>query len=372
MEHLIPWFTLKSVPGIGNLLFRRLVSHMGSPERVMGAPASELAKVKGMTAKLANAIGRQKTPHWVKSELLRVENSGFQVITLNDGVYPELLRHIPDPPPLLYLNGRLEPQAAAIAVVGSRKATTYGRTSAQRLCHQLAGRGLEVVSGMARGIDTAAHTGALEAGGRTVAVLGSGLKKIYPAQNRRLFHQIANHGAVLTEFCLDDDPEPHHFPQRNRVISGLSLGTVVVEAAQRSGSLITARLAAEQGREVFAVPGSINAPSAHGTHALIKQGAKLVETADDVLEELQPHLAEAGESGPSTATQLPKLSADETKVLGAIGPYPRHIDEIARQLRQDMGLLGATLVQLELKGIICQEPGSYFLRHTDFIDAFEV
>jgi DNA processing protein len=368
MEHLIPWFTLKSVPGIGNLLFRRLVDQLAAPERILSAPTAQLAQVKGITPRLAAAILRQTTPDWVRIELSRVANSGFKLITLHDPSYPELLRHIPDPPPLLYAYGSLEPAAAHIAMVGSRKATTYGLTSTRRLSRQLAERGMTVVSGMARGIDTAAHQGALEAGGQTVAVLGSGLKRIYPAENRQLFDQIGKHGAVLTEYRLDAEPEAHHFPQRNRVISGISLGTVVVEAAQRSGSLITARLAAEQGREVFAVPGSIHAPTARGTHALIQQGAKLVATADDVLDELQPQLAGFQTPVHGSATALPALSADETRVLEAIGPYPLHIDELARQLQHDMGRLSATLMQLELKGVICQEPGRYFLRQADFTE----
>lgn len=364
MDHLVPWFTLKSVPGIGNLLFRRLVHHLGAPEQVMQATVAQLAQVKGMTPRLATAIQRQKRPDWVATELLRVKNSGFRITTLHDATYPELLRHIPDPPPLLYLYGHLEPDAAHIAIVGSRKATAYGRTSARQLARQLAEQGMVVVSGMARGIDTAAHQGALEASGRTVAVLGSGLKRIYPAENRTLFDHIAKNGAVLSEYALDAEPEAHHFPQRNRVISGLSLGTIVVEAAQRSGSLITARLAAEQGREVYAVPGSIHASTARGTHALIQQGAKLVESAEDVMVEVQPHLAESG--GHSAAAPLPDLTAVEAQILEAIGPYPRHIDELARLVQTDMGQLTATLMQLELKGVILQEPGRYYLRQAEF------
>lgn len=367
MEHLTPWLTLKSVPGIGNLLFRRLVEHLGEPASVLCAPVAQLAQVDGMTRRLAAAIQRHKTPDWVATELSRVKNRGFQLITIQDPIYPELLRHIPDPPPLLYVHGRLRSDAAHIAIVGSRKATGYGRASARQLAFQLADQGIEVVSGMARGIDTAAHLGALESNGRTIAVLGSGLNRIYPAENRPLYDQITKNGAVISEFALDAAPEAHHFPQRNRIISGLCLGTVVVEAAQRSGSLITARLAAEQGREVFAVPGSIHATNARGAHSLIRQGAKLVENADDVMEELHPHLAmaETENHGHSAATPVPELSEDEAQVLEAIGSYPLHIDELARVVRQDMSRLSAALMQLALKGIICQEPGNYYLRQVD-------
>lgn len=365
MEHLKPWFTLKSVTGIGNLLYRRLIDRLGTPEHVLRAPVEQLAQVNGMTPRLAAAIRSRKTPGWVRSEITKVAEGGYQVITLNDPGYPQLLRHIPDPPPLIYMHGQLDADGANIAVVGSRKATAYGRTSARQICRHLVSHGLVVVSGMARGIDTAAHLGALDAGGRTVAVLGSGLGRIYPAENRRLFQQIGRHGAVLTEYAMDAEPAPHHFPQRNRVISGLSLGTVVVEAAQRSGSLITARLAAEQGRDVFAVPGSIHAVNARGTHALIQQGAKLIESADDILEELQPRLAGIPSRRHGAATSAPVLSTDETDVLAAIGPYPRHIDELARQLPLEMGQIHAALIQLELKGIIDREPGQFFIRNAD-------
>ncbi len=221
---------------------------------------------------------------------------------------------------------------------------------------------------MARGIDSAAHMGALMGGGHTVAVLGSGLARIYPAENLKLFHRIAEKGAVISEFALDAEPAPHHFPQRNRIISGMSLGTVVVEAARRSGSLITARLAAEQGREVYAVPGSIHAATARGTHDLIKQGAKLVENAEDILEEVGAHMVirSTRDTNMDSAKPLPAFSSLELKVLESIGPYPVHIDELARHCNQAIGPLTATLSQLEIKGVISQEPGKFFVRNADF------
>jgi DNA processing protein len=253
-------------------------------------------------------------------------------------------------------------------VVGSRKATAYGTINAKSLAEELAANGIGVVSGMARGIDTAAHVGALEGGGRTVAVLGSGLECVYPAENLKLFHRIAENGGVISEFPLDAKPEPHHFPQRNRIISGMALGTVVVEAADGSGSLITARLAAEQGREVFAVPGSIHAATAQGTHSLIRQGAKLVENAGDIIEEIAPQF-----SAPSNRPTAPKsarpcheapgpglLSTEESRLLEAMGPYAVHIDELARRSNLDMGTVSAILLQLELKGAVVQEPGKFF------------
>lgn len=367
MKHIVPWLTLKSVPRIGNLLLVRLVRFFGSPEKALAAPVDALMQVEGITPALAGAIRRHRTPGWVFSDIEQVLEKGFKVITLGDDTYPALLRQIPDPPPVLYVYGRLEEAACPIAVVGSRNASAYGRSATRRLCAALAGRGATVVSGMARGIDTAAHKGALSGGGCTIAVLGSGLNRVYPAENEKLFHQIAENGCVITEFPMDAAPEARHFPMRNRIISGMTMGTVVVEAARRSGSLITARLAAEQNREVFAVPGSIHSATARGTHDLIKQGAKLVENADDIFEEITAQLAPGKTPGAMPKT-LPPLSGQEKALLSLIGAYPVHIDDLARQADAAIGILTGTLSQLELKGVICQEPGKRFVRHADYID----
>jgi DNA processing protein len=363
MKHLVPWLTLKSVPAIGNLLFARLLRHFGSPERALCAPTQALAQVEGITPRLAQAIQRHRTPDWIFKDIDQAAEKGYAIVTFQDEVYPALLKQIPDPPPVLFVHGRLEKPFCPIAVVGSRKATNYGLTTTHRLCTDLAERGATVVSGMARGIDTAAHQGALAGKGRTIAVLGSGLNQIYPAENRKLFQQIAENGCVVSEFFMDAAPEPHHFPMRNRVISGMSLGTVVVEAARNSGSLITARLAAEQNREVFAVPGSIHAATAKGTHDLIKQGAKLVEEADDILDEIAPQLArpETG-AGLTGHPALPPLTEPELKVLSAMDVYPVHIDPLARRLEMRIGELAAVLSQLELKGAVRQEAGKNFVR----------
>jgi DNA processing protein len=252
-----------------------------------------------------------------------------------------------------------------IAVVGSRNATAYGLTVAHQLGGDLASLGFTVVSGMALGIDAAAHEGALAGGGRTAAVLGSGLGRIYPPQHLRLFERISAGGAVVSEFPLQAGPEGHHFPIRNRVISGMSLGTVVVEASRTSGALITARLAAEQNREVFAVPGSVQSYKSTGTHSLIKQGAKLVENAQDIVSELGHFLAGAqpgaGPQGPPPGGTSPRLTAEETEVVQALGPYPLHLDELVRKLAMDAGRLSGILLELELKGIVAQQPGKLFL-----------
>ena len=363
----MPWLTLKSVPGIGNHLFYRLISHFGTPERVLQASAASLTQVNGITARLAASITGHCPGDDVFREIEKCGKKGFNIITLNDSRYPALLLQIPDPPPYLYCYGALAGDDCHIAVVESRKASNYGKSCAKRLCQELTENGVSVVSGMARGIDTAAHVGSLTGGGSTIAVLGSGLERVYPAANRKLFHRIAKKGAVLSEFPLNSEPLAHHFPQRNRIISGMALGTVVVEAAKRSGSLITARLAAEQGREVYAVPGSIYAATARGTHDLIKQGAKLVETAQDIIEEVAPHMEVIHTSPNNVTKQDPtsgkaiSMSKLEKQLLEAMSPYPVHIDLLARRCNQEIGTLTATLCQLELKGAIIQEPGKFYL-----------
>jgi DNA processing protein len=368
MEQIVPWLALKHVPGIGNLMFNRLVADIGSPQAVLEAPETILSRIKGMTPRLVRAIKDYRCPDWVFMEVERCTKKGFRIISQASTDYPSLLLHIPDPPPLLYCYGALAADQGHIAMVGSRKATAYGKINAKSLAAELAARGIGVVSGMARGIDTAAHIGAMEGGGRTVAVLGSGLECIYPEENLKLYHRIAENGAVISEFTLDAKPEPHHFPRRNRIISGMALGTVVVEAADRSGSLITARLAAEQGREVFAVPGSIHAATARGTHHLIRQGAKLVENVEDILEEIAPQISDfparspaPGASSPCAEAQDQVLQdAEETRLLEAMGPYPVHIDALARRCKMEMGAISAILLHLELKGAVVQEPGKYF------------
>jgi DNA processing protein len=296
LDSLLPWFHLKSVPGVGNLLFKRLLERFESPDKVLQASREELLQVEGVSQRLVAAIQAFPFPQKVHAELELLAKKGYQIVTLADAEYPKLLREIPDPPPFLYVYGRLSGSASKIAVVGSRNATDYGLTTTKNLCADLATLGITIVSGMARGIDSAAHEGALSVKGKTIAVLGSGLARVYPVENIKLSQRISQNGAVVSEFALMSEPDAHHFPARNRIISGMSLGTVVVEATKKSGSLITARLAAEQNREVFAVPGSVQSFKSTGTHTLIKQGAKLVENAQDIVEELAAliHLSASG------------------------------------------------------------------------------
>ena len=364
MDRIRPWFYLKSVPGVGNLLCKRLLDRFKSPENVIQASDQALRQVNGLTDRHVVAIKNHKMPDSVEAELTLVANKGYRIVTLTDSNYPRLLREIPDPPPFLYVYGQLDGDSGKLAVVGSRNATGYGLTTTRSLCASLTAYNLTIVSGMARGIDTAAHEGALASKGKTIAVLGSGLERIYPTENRKLCHRIAENGAVVSEFPLMAEPEAHHFPIRNRVISGMSLGTVVVEATKKSGSLITARLAAEQNREVFAVPGSIQSFKSTGTHTLIKQGAKLVEHAQDIIEELaaliqfsqRPPNEPAGKAG----VDLTVLSADEVRVFNTLEPYPVHIDDLARKISMDAGRLASVLLKLELSGLVHQAPGKLF------------
>ena len=365
MNELLPWFSLKGIPGVGNHLFKRLIDRFELPEKVFQASKTELIQVEGISARQAESIKNFRTPDSIRRELDLINQKGLGIITLTDSEYPSLLREIPDPPPFLYVSGNLEGSLRNIAVVGSRNATAYGISTAQSLCADLSAFGITIVSGMAIGIDTAAHQGALAGSGKTVAVLGSGLNNIYPTENQNLLERISENGAVITEFELNAEPEAHHFPIRNRIISGMSLGTVVVEATKKSGSLITARLAAEQNREVFAVPGSIQSFKSTGTHTLIKQGAKLVENAQDVLEELTAFMAAPNitrdQKKNKTTENLSALSPDEIAVYKALSPYPEHIDAIGRKAAIEPGKLLSILLQLELNGIVNQLPGKRFV-----------
>jgi DNA processing protein len=365
MEDIRPWFLFKSVPGIGNLLGKRLIDFFKTPQNVFQASAEKLLQVDGVTQRHVAAIKNHKMPARVRAELDLLASKRYRIIPLTDRDYPQLLREIPDPPPYLYVSGKLCSSNLNIAVVGSRNATGYGLATTRSLCAGLAGLGITIVSGMARGIDTAAHEGAMAAGGETIAVLGSGLERIYPAENKRLFQRISQNGAVVSEFALRTEPEGHNFPLRNRIISGMSLGTVVVEATKKSGSLITARLAAEQNREVFAVPGSIQSFKSTGTHTLIKQGAKLVEHAQDIVEELTPFF----EPNKHPETSLPDetdenlafLTTEESQVYKALEPYPIHIDKLVRKISMEPGKLSSILLKLELNGMIQQLPGTFFI-----------
>jgi DNA processing protein len=359
----IPWLALKAVPGVGNRVFLKLLRHFGSPESVLQASKSQISEVSGITDRLASDIVGFRIPHTIQEDLENVNKNGCTLVTYADETYPALLREIHDPPPFLYVYGTLRHASKNVSIVGSRDATTYGQDVTRRLSADLASSGITVVSGLARGIDSTAHLGALSAGGETIAVLGCGLGTVYPSENKELFHRIARQGAVVSEFPFVATPEPHHFPIRNRIISGMSFGTVIVEATRRSGSLITAQLAVEQGREVFAVPGSVTSFRSTGTHGLIKQGAKLVEHVQDILDELPFETSQPRSYG--DVLQVPKkaqVSPVEKRVLDELGGSPVHIDCLIQQLAMTPADVSSLLLHLELKGLVTQSPGKRFAK----------
>lgn len=358
------WLTLNMISGVGPLRFATLLKHFGSPQKILSSNASNLSQVKGIGNQIAQRIVEEKDKVKVDIELERIEKEGVKILTLDSEEYPLNLKFIYDPPPVLYVKGKIESiDRLAIAIVGSRSATTYGKTTAARLTTELVQAGFTIISGLARGIDVASHREAINAKGRTIAVLGCGIDVIYPQENKKLFYEIIEHGAIITEFPFGTLPEKFNFPQRNRIISGLALGTVVVEAPIQSGALITADYALEQNREVFAVPGQVESRLSKGTHHLIKQGAKLTETAQDIIEELEL-FSEAIKKIPQVKKNNEiMLSKDEDKIYQLISPIePQHIDTISYSSRMTAAQVAAILIQLEIKGVIKQLIGKRFLR----------
>lgn len=356
MEHYY-WFALKSVPLVGNVTFLRLLAHFGTPEKALRASARELSRVKGVSGGAAAAISSHDYRSHAEAECDKVARSGAAVVDILSRRYPRLLMEIPDPPPYIYLLGRLEGSETAVAIVGSRRASQYGLCTATRLARDLAAQRVTVVSGMARGIDTAAHWGALKGGGRSIAVLGCGIDVVYPPENGALHQALREGGAIISEFPMGTPPLAENFPRRNRIISALSRGVVVVEAGEGSGSLITARYALEQGRDVFAVPGNVNQSGSRGGNGLIKEGAKLVEGVEDILEELgiEP-------LAPVPAPQPPSfpLTPQEAELYALLCQGALQIDDIIVQSALTAGEVSATLLRLELKGAIVQLPGKRF------------
>ncbi len=362
MSDLIYWLALNSLPDIGPVNARRLVSAFGSPEKIFQMPADELQKVEGVGANRSQGITGFNQWDSVRKEIESADKKGVRLVTLHDADYPEGLRNIHDAPMVLYVRGDLrETDKYAVAMVGSRASTNYGIQIAERMGHKLASYGLTVVSGMARGIDTAAHKGALKGGGRTLAVLGSAIDVPYPASNRGLMRTIESSGAVISEFPFGTPPHKENFPRRNRIISALSFGVVVVEAARDSGSLITAACALDQGREVFAVPGNITSGNSRGTNDLIRKGAKLVESAEEVIEELRPQLKGAlREDFTAFEKKLPEMTDDEKTLYQYLDSEPKHIDTITREKSMTTGKALSILLTLELKGVIRQTEGKRF------------
>ncbi len=357
---------LNMVDHVGPVRLRLLLEHFGNATAILAASKAELRRVRGIGEETAEAIAAWESTVDLAAELERIRAFGCRVVIPGDEEYPTLLREIYDPPIVLYVKGRLEPRDRhAVAMVGSRRTSHYGMECARRLAYQLALCGVTVVSGGARGIDTAAHQGALAAKGRTVAVLGTGINLVFPPENAELYERIAAQGALLTQFPFNRPADKQTFPIRNRIVAGMTLGTVVVEADLHSGALITAGLAVDQGRQVFAVPGRIDSPQSKGCHDLIKKGAKLCECAEDVLSEFEylfpaaRHPTRAAESGPPAG---PPLSETEQRVWEQLGPEETALDEIIRRSGLSAAAVTAALFSLEMKRQVRQLPGKLFVR----------
>lgn len=362
MGHLEEWLTLYLTPGLGAAGCKNLVDWFGSPHRVLTASRKELAEVRGLREKGLAGLASPEPRQAAAAELRRAGRLGLTVLCPDDQEYPEWLRHIPNPPVILYIKG--DPAVLAepgIGIIGSRAASSYGLRMAETLAGQLAALEVTVISGLAQGIDTAAHRGALKGGGRTVGVLGCGLDLVYPPENRDLFEAIPGRGALVSEYPLGTRPDGYRFPARNRIISGLSRGVVVVEATLKSGSLITADLALEQGREVFAVPGRADSIKSAGCHRLLQQGAKLVTSAADIIGEFGTGRALApGNDGGPASRHLGELSAEEQSIMACLEVYPRNIDELIEASGLPVERLNELLLLLEIKGCCEVLPGRQY------------
>jgi len=362
-EKIEHWLALNMIPGLGAARCQKLLNHFGSPQRIFEADLNELQHVSGIGEYTARQIINFKDKLNIEKEIARIEREKVSLVTFYDDNYPSNLKSIFDPPIVLYVKGKLLAEdRIAIAVVGTRRPTTYGKMVAEKLSKELAERDITVVSGLARGIDTCAHRGALSGKGRTIAVLGCGIDICYPPENRPLFDEIGERGALISEFPMGTRPEKVNFPLRNRVISGLSLGAVIVEAGARSGALITADCALEQGREVFAVPGNIFNSETKGTHSLIKQGAKLVERCEDIIEEISCLSGVLSLPPAIKSLREVTLSPEEEQIYNLLSFEPVHIDLISREAGLPINRISPLLMNLEMKGKIRQVAGKMFLR----------
>jgi len=360
------WLMLSAVPGVGGYRFQLLLRQFGSPEAVLDASATALMAVPGFGKNTAMAIRQHRDEAFADRQIFRADKHQARIITYKDDEYPVRLREIYDPPPVLFMTGQSQPEdERAVAIVGTRRTSSYGRRMAKQFSEALCAYGITVVSGLARGVDTVAHQTVLDNQGRTIAVLGSGLDKPYPYENRGMMRVIPKNGVVMTEQPFETGPDAVNFPQRNRIISGISLGTIVIEAGDSSGALITARYALEQNREVFAVPGPLHSASSIGVNKLIKQGtAKLIQQVEDVIEELAPQLGFDPETAVRSPQASPQLSLlpQEDRLYAALTFDPKHIDPLAATLDLSIAQALSILLGLELKGVIRQLPGKYFVR----------
>lgn len=352
------WIALTEVSDIGPVTARKLLALYKRPEAIFKASYKELCGIPGIGVKRAKGIKEYSGWEKIESDIKKLDSKGIRIVTLNDKDYPETLKNMEDAPLVLYIKGTIQKEDKyAVAIVGSRRPTPYGRFVAEKFSSELSSMGFTIVSGMARGIDGLAHTTAIKSGGRSIAVLGSGIDVPYPPENKVLMEKVAASGYVMSEFPLGTPPDRENFPKRNRLISGLSLGVLVVEATADSGSLITAGYAVEQGKEVFAIPGNINSPNSAGTNELIKKGAKLVQNVEDVIEELAPVL-----KGFMRAKERAKveLSDEEKRLCDIMTPEPKHVDAISRESHLPSSKVLGILLSLELKGVVKQTEGKKF------------
>ncbi len=365
-EPRVQWLALTKFQGLGPALIKRLIDHFGSPADVFSATKGQLQEVPGignsLAAQLVSSSRREQVQAIVRDELNLLQEKRFSLACPEDVLYPESLKNIYDPPASLYYRGTLCClQQPSIAIIGSRAATSYGKQISFQLARELAQKGITVVSGMALGIDSESHRGAIAGGGKTVGVLGCGLDVVYPPQNKKLYNEVVECGALLTEYGPGTKPEGFRFPARNRIISGTVLGVIVVEAALKSGSLITARLALEQDREVFAVPGRVDSVKSAGTHQLLKQGAHLVHSAADIIDEIGIAMTMHQVSVPQKNDEKNEhLEAGEKQILSCLDVYPATIDEIVRMSGHALGEIHGLMLGLELKGLVKQYPGQQY------------
>lgn len=362
-SELKSWLVLFTAPQVGPVRYISLVKHFGSPQKVLDAPKDELAELPDIGPVTASSIKSRVSWEKAEEQAALMEKNGVGLVTFRDENYPENLLSIYDPPPFLFVKGETtKDDRDAVAIVGCRSASAYGRRITESIARELAKSGVTIVSGLARGIDSIGHVSALKERGRTLAVFGSGLDVIYPPENRKLAERIRSSGALLSEFLMGTKPEGPNFPRRNRLISGLSLGVVVVEAGARSGALLTANSALEQNRDVFAIPGNLGSKTSEGTNRLIKQGAKLVTSVEDILDELKITTDGERSSALSTQEDISRLSEKEKSLFGLITNEPHHIDKIAGLASVSVSDALTLLLSLELKGLVKQLSGKMFVR----------
>jgi DNA processing protein len=369
MSELKYWLGFNFISGIGPAKIQALLGYFGSLERAWRATESELRDI-GFDGRAIQSFEEARRTFDLEGYAQQVENNGAKVLTWEDPDYPELLREIPAAPPLIFLRGEFEPiDRWAVAVVGTRRLSAYGRQVTHELVSGLVRNGITIVSGLARGIDAVAHRTALDEGGRTIAVMACGIDKIYPPEHRDMARQIVDgRGVIITDYPLGAEPENTHFPARNRLISGLSLGVLVVEAGEKSGALITSRFALEQNREVFAVPGNINSPISVGTNRLIQQGAKLVLRVEDILEELNLRMI----ADQAEAKVILPESAEEAALISQLSSQPTHVDELGRLTGMPSSLVSSTLTIMELKGMVQQVGGMNYVRLRESGPTYEI